>query len=354
MKRTFYLAKNVLASNFTDLKEPYRLTYIVTHRCQLRCTMCNIWQKPAENELTLAEIESFFERSNRFSWVNLSGGEIFLREDLLDIIKILYENCNRLYLLDFPTNGFQTDIVVDGIKRMNAFCKIPRLLVTVSLDGPPHLHDKIRNSPGSWIRAVETFEQLRKLRDSHFNVFFGMTLQPVNMDRFRETFRHVNRKIGKMRYNDFHINLVQHSTHYYDNRYFPEPDNRRELWAALIAITKLRKADTFNPIYYLEETYQRLAKIYLETKKSPVTCQALSGSCFLDPEGNVYPCSIYDRPVGNVRDFDYDITGLWKTAYRAQLRQEIRNGRCPQCWTPCEAYQSILANIFSVSKRMGK
>ena len=30
--------------------------------------------------------------------------------------------------------------------------------------------------------------------------------------------------------------------------------------------------------------------------------------------------------------------------------EEIRQGKCPQCWTPCEAYQAILANTLPLGK----
>ena len=73
------LACRIAASNLTDLTLPYRLTFAVTNRCQARCAMCNIWQKPSGNELSLAEIDALFSKAGRFSWVNLTGGELFQR-----------------------------------------------------------------------------------------------------------------------------------------------------------------------------------------------------------------------------------------------------------------------------------
>jgi hypothetical protein len=29
------------------------------------------------------------------------------------------------------------------------------------------------------------------------------------------------------------------------------------------------------------------------------------------------------------------------------VQQEIWQGQCPQCWTACEAYQSILGNVLA-------
>lgn len=346
MLKLIYLAKNILNSNFRESKIPYRLTYILTYRCQLKCQMCNIWQKPCGGELSLEQIKTFFKKSNKFSWINLSGGEIFLRNDLIDIINVIAINCKRLYLLDFPTNGLNTSNILYVIKNIMKL-KIPKILVTVSVDGPGDLHDKIRGVPDAWINAVETFAQLRKLRNSRFGVFLGMTLQPANLGRFQETIDSVNRKIGCISYNDFHINILQRSSHYYSNlTTVGSGINKDRIREEMREITKLRKSLLFNPIGYLERKYQKLSKMYLENNITPLPCQAFSASFFMDPSGDIYPCSIYNRSIGNIAEFNYNISRVWDSDNKKQVRQLIKNNACPGCWTPCEAYQSILANIF--------
>ena len=54
------LAGNVLRSNGPRLAFPYKLTFVVTYRCNYRCETCNIWQRTPSNELTLEEIQGFF------------------------------------------------------------------------------------------------------------------------------------------------------------------------------------------------------------------------------------------------------------------------------------------------------
>jgi radical SAM protein with 4Fe4S-binding SPASM domain len=101
-----------------------------------------------------------------------------------------------------------------------------------------------------------------------------------------------------------------------------------------------------DPVSFLEKQYMKRVGKYLETKKTPIRCQALRSSCFLDPTGNVYPCTLYDRLIGNIRDWDYDLLALWNSAAAQLLQKEIWDFNCPQCWTPCEAYQSILGSLF--------
>ncbi len=352
MQKITGLARKIILSNFRDLTIPYKLTYIITNKCQLKCSICNIWNNPPKNELTLDEIDGFFRKSNDFSWINLSGGEVFLREDFFDIVGAIYRSCRNLYLLDFPTNGFLTNRIKKTVEKILNSYKIPAVFVTVSLDGPPELHDRIRGVAGSWEKAVETFSLLKEIQKRSFKVFFGMTLQNKNMNSFEETFAAVKKRIKNVKYDDFHFNIAQYSEHYYGNtQNGPDLSNTKKLWATLEGAARHKNLSLADPVQFLERRYQRLAKVYLDTGKSPVPCQALAGSCFLSPTGVVYPCSIYNKPIGNIRDFGYDIGNLYNAYAAKQTRREITQGRCPNCWTPCEAYQSILANLLRPARK---
>jgi radical SAM protein with 4Fe4S-binding SPASM domain len=83
-------------------------------------------------------------------------------------------------------------------------------------------------------------------------------------------------------------------------------------------------------------------------------CHALSASCFIDSWGNVFPCTIYNKKIGSLRDVDYDLNTLWHSEQAKQLQQEIWHDQCPQCWTPCEAYQSILGNALRPETYLGR
>jgi hypothetical protein len=38
---------------------------------------------------------------------------------------------------------------------------------------------------------------------------------------------------------------------------------------------------------------------------------------------------------------------IWNAHETRRLQSEIWKGQCPQCWTACEAYQSILGNVLA-------
>lgn len=309
--------------------------------------MCKIWEKPLNNELTTEQIKKFFKQSNRFSWVDISGGEIFLRGDLTDVCQIILRSCRDLYFLHFPTNGLLTQTIVSKTKEFLSL-RPKKLVVTVSLDGSADIHDKIRGVSGAWEKSIETYKRLRVLCSSNFDVFLGMTLVKDNIDKFQQGYIAVKKEIPGIRYKDFHINIPHNSNHYYGINI--DTASATELRGAIDNILKSKRA-FFTPFSFIESRYLRLAKKYLVTNRSPLNCQALSGSCFIDPQGDIYPCSIYSRKLGNLADFNFDLGQAWQSPVFIKTREDISKGMCNQCWTPCEAYLAILGNLLPWKRR---
>ncbi len=97
---------------------------------------------------------------------------------------------------------------------------------------------------------------------------------------------------------------------------------------------------------FLEDRYQALISKYYETGKSPLPCTALSSSCFVDAYWNLYPCSIWDEKVGNLRENGVrSARALGRATGAGELREDVVGERCSHCWTPCEAYPTILGNL---------
>ena len=100
-----------------------------------------------------------------------------------------------------------------------------------------------------------------------------------------------------------------------------------------------------HPVKFLEDRYQGLIAKYYETGKSPLPCTALSSSCFIDAYWNLFPCSIWSEQIGNLRDAKFDFQALWNSDRARQLRRDVEEENCSHCWTPCEAYPTILGNL---------
>lgn len=345
----FRLIYRGLKSNFVDLKYPYRLNFILTYKCNLSCSMCNIWKKKSDNELTTEEVDKFFYKNNYFSWVDLSGGEIFLRPDIFDIAKIIIDRCPHLYLLHFPTNGFMTDriLLVTG-KILTLFKQ--KLIITISIDGSPQLHDEIRGVKGAWQKAVNTYKMLKKIKKRNLEVYFGITISDTNVQTFMDAYYTAKNEIPDLEYDDLHFNFIHNSPHYYEynNAHIVNEDRYKKALEEIISTRKNR----FYPVHILEKDYLILLKRYLKTGKNPLNpCEALSSSCFIEPNADVYACSIYNKKIGNLKDEDFDLGKILHSQEAKRLRSQIKQSKCPQCWTACEAYTAIMAHKVPFLKK---
>jgi MoaA/NifB/PqqE/SkfB family radical SAM enzyme len=337
------LAAKAVRANVSRLDFPMKLTFCITYWCNYKCQTCNIWKMKPTNEMSIDEIRSFFEKSNRFSWIDVTGGEISLRKDFVDICDTITSNCKDLLLLHYPTNGYLTDQVVAYSKEV-AKMSHERLMITISCDGDEAMNDKIRGIEGGYKRQLETFRQLREIPD--VQVVLGMTLSASNVDHFPQAFAAAQKEVPGLTIEDFHVNIIHEGAYLHnDDLELRDRVDNTKLADATEAVAKLR-GTSLHPVNVLEREYLKRVRKYLETGKTPMRCHAMRSSCFIDSWGNVFPCTIYDKKIGSLRDVDYDLEKIWNSDEAARVQQEIWEYKCPQCWTPCEAYQSIMGNFL--------
>jgi len=145
-------------------------------RCQLRCTHCLI---PQHNQPGLSRkvIFNLIDQlaDLRCPTVCFTGGEIFLRSDLLDIIK---HASKRNLFIRLKTNGaLITKSTADKLAD-NAIMQID-----VSLYGPnAAIHDRITGSKGSF---RSTINAVRLLKKRNLNVEMIVTFMKQNASYFK-------------------------------------------------------------------------------------------------------------------------------------------------------------------------
>ncbi len=337
-------AKRIVQSNFSRLQKPYKLLLALTYRCNARCLTCNIWKRKPTSELTLEEIKTLFAKNNYFSWVNLTGGEIFLRKDLPDILNAIFTECKDLCLLNFTTNGLQPRLAEIILAEMPTH-PVARTIVTVSVDGPEKTNDRIRGVKGDFSKSVETFHRLQALERKDLSVYFGITLSNHNAGILQETYQALKCEIPLLHYQDLHVNVVHSSPHYYFNK-GKDMANSEGIMRDIKEHYAKQPRIPHSIVQFLEKRYLHHLQRYLETGKTPMPCQALSDSCFIDPQGTLYPCIIYNKALGNVRDVGFDLEKIWDKNETRRLQKEIKRKECPNCWLACEAYQSIMGGMI--------
>lgn len=349
MKKLMGMGASALKSNFSTLKLPYMLNFAMTYECNSRCETCNIWQiHRKKEELSLEEIKKFAEKNNFFRWVRLTGGEPWLREDIVEIARAFKENSKDLYMMTMAVNSLvRNEKVIAGIRQILDM-GIPQVSITVSLDGYRELHDKIRGIPGNYDRAIAMYRALSELRKEYPNLYhvFGYTMSKYNEGQFEKTYQEVKKDIPELKHNDFHINIAHSSSNYYHNEEMKDIKPSKVYPEEVKQIIKSREFE-LSTMHIIEDIYLKKSIEYYETGKTPMDCKSLNASVFLDPYGFIYPCTMWYRQLANIREIDYDIRNMWEKDEVNNYRKDIKEKKCPNCWTPCEAHQTIVGNVLS-------
>jgi len=345
------LIKHISRANILGSAELFKVTFAPTYRCNLKCKYCKTWASPPKNEMNFENIKLILRSAVHLSWIHLAGGEIFLREDIEEILHFLVAE-RRIAVIILSTNGMLSDRIVRIILSSAKKNKSSRIIVTCGIDGERETHDKLRGREGGFEACFMTFTRLRRIRG--IRAYLSIT---VSQDSYRELPHFINglrESIPNFDFKELSFNFV-HRSFFYHNL---EADYGRELLNddMYLAVENLRKIYGRGRVRikdFMEERYFKLMPKYLKQRVSPISCSALSGSCFIDPEGDVYPCINYGEKIGNLGTCGYNFTRFWNQSFqkRTAAKDAINNNKCGGCWTACEAYPSILSNLFYRNKR---
>jgi MoaA/NifB/PqqE/SkfB family radical SAM enzyme len=346
LKSDLKLLKGISRNKFSS--KPYKMNFAVTNRCNSRCITCQTWQEYQRNpdkrkeELSLDEISRIFKNiSSYVRWMSLTGGEPFLRDDLIDIARVAAEKIPELALIAIPTNGLLVERILKYINHMKSI-EGPDISISFSLDGPPSIHNEQRGISGAYEITWKSYIEASKLvqNNKRFHIHLETTISSHNIQYLRPFFEEL--------LNDGHnlIVTVAHDAYLYKNTgnknisLNPNDRTTRELFSFLYDYYSwLRPVDILNKAFI-----RRLPHFLENGNKQVLPCAALKCSFALNPYGGVLPCLMWGKVLGNVRDSNLSITAILNTTYARDIRRQIMESKCPNCWTPCEAIQTIIQN----------
>lgn len=143
--------------------------YMPTVRCNLNCRHCGEnKQIKREEECSPNMVFDQIVSSSllRLECINISGGEPFIKEDLIDfIIKIVRHTCIKIYI---TTNGYYYEKIEKLIGLLDKDEK-ERIWFSVSMDGLEASHNAIRENANSFSYGKRTIDFL-KSQNVHVSV----------------------------------------------------------------------------------------------------------------------------------------------------------------------------------------
>lgn len=300
--------------NFDAKLMPTDVSIITTYRCQMRCKMCDIWENPTRSaeEITPQDLEML----PNFKFVNITGGEPFVRKDLEDIIEVMYGKTDRIVI---STSGWHTKKILKLAERF------PNIGVRVSIEGLPIMNDDLRGREGGFDRGLRTLLELKRMGIK--DIGFGQTVSNKNSHDLLPLYE-LSKSMGmEFATATFHNSFYFHKS---DNE-VSNKDEVIENFDRLIQELMREK----NPKAWFRAFFNLGLINYIRGEKRMLPCQAGTSNFFIEPNGDVFPCNgleerYWKQDMGNIRDYD-NFEDLWFSDQAMRVRELVRT--CPKnCW----------------------
>lgn len=295
------------------IPNPTDASIIITYRCPMKCKMCNIWQNPTDKseEIKAEDLRSL----PRLKFINITGGEPFVREDLDEIVEECYRHTDRIVI---STSGWFEDRVIALAE------KFPNIGIRISIEGLSEKNDELRGRQGGFDKGLRTLLRLKEmgLKD----IGFGCTVSNNNSKDMLSLYR-LSRELG----------LEFATAAFHNSYYFHKSDNRitntDEVIDNFRKLIDMQLAEP-HPKSWFRAWFNMGLINYIEGNRRMLPCEAGTANFFIDPWGEVYPCNgleekFWKESMGNIHKADF--MTIWRSEQAQKVREMVR--KCPKnCW----------------------
>jgi MoaA/NifB/PqqE/SkfB family radical SAM enzyme len=336
---------------------PFSIVISASYRCNSKCRTCDVWRKSSD-EMTTSEWRQVFAKLGRVPfYLTFTGGEPFLRPDLHEMVIAGAELC-RPGVITIPTNGLLTRRILDRVDQICAAATHSQVGINLSLDGIGAEHDEIRQVPGNWERAMETWQALKELQARHRNLVLSVhtVVSKLNTGRIRDIVEGLEFLAPDSYITEVAEERVELDTVGWDitpapEEYAPIADylsaRATRHGAAPQGAAPQKGLSRFTQAF--RGQYYQLAKRVLQEQRQVIPCQAGWASGHIAPDGDVWTCCIRAEPVGNLRQTGYDLRPIWfeQAGQMRRLRASIKAGECA-CPMANASYANMLLHAPTV------
>lgn len=279
----------------------------------MQCQMCNIWRNPSdkERELKASDLTSL----PRLKFINITGGEPFVREDLAEIVEECYRHTDRIVI---STSGWFEERVIELARRF------PRIGIRISIEGLSSKNDELRGRQGGFDRGLRTLLRLRDMGVK--DIGFGCTVSNHNSKDMLALYD-LSRQLG----------MEFATAAFHNSYYFHKTDNiitnRDEVCADFATLIE-RQLGEKHPKSWFRAWFNMGLVNYIEGGRRMLPCEAGTANFFIDPDGEVYPCNglesrYWKESMGNIHDAPF--MDIWHSEQAERVRAKVRS--CPKnCW----------------------
>ena len=312
-----------LISRTVEKHRPLSVHFDLTYRCNERCVHCYL-DHDDQGELTTAECLQVLDdlASSGALFLTFSGGEIFLRADLYEILAA----ARSLHFdISLKTNALL--VTPERAARLGEL-GVRRVQISVYSDIPA-VHDAITKVPGSLRR---TLAAIPILLQHGLQVKLACPLMRENLLAYRGVMA-LAEKLGVPYILDLTITPMMDGS--------SGPLAHRASVSSLLPVLRDARLQACKPqptsATARPESVWPLGSAVSSGIESPayqdLPCSAGHNSCYISPYGDVFPCVQLPQAAGNLRREKFD--DIWYHAPQLERLRAIRESQLPIC-SRCE------------------
>ncbi len=329
--------------NIADLVEKHPLQIIsweATRKCNLNCKHCGSPREsvPLGDELSTDEVVSSFYQiaedfdMSKFRHINITGGEPFVRKDLLTILSEISKNSDYRNI-DIQTNGL---VLADNPELFKKIIDYGVTGVGISIDGLQNSHDIFRGKTGSYDKS---FSAAKKAVESGLTVTVSIVANSKNINEIPLLYEEVKKEIKPRIFRVMTIDPLGRANSNKD--YLLSPNQTKEV------------------MLFLSKEYVNNCENYHDSKTTMVElgcggwlgeleglvrpflfhCVAGINNMGILYDGKLAACSNIPRELGFEGDVRKDrIKDAWENQYQKYRNFEWKKtGECKECgeWDYC-------------------
>lgn len=344
--------KTLARYEFSRLKAgaPLQAIWVINEECNLKCHFCNFWKgiyrQGDKKILTTSEVKNIIYKISRLKipYLLLTGGEPFLRDDMLEILEYAV---TKIDCIRVQTNAtlIEEETAQQIVKK--------QLLdeIWISLDGIGLTHDRIREREGVFQKVITALEKINYFKRQYRTCFPHIIIHTVvnkdNLDELKQILdiclKNKAREWFLSYLTDISNEKLEATKKVLKHNNFCSLQMKSgisssirmgKLSSSLLKRIALAKRQGLN--VFVDPLLKEGAPAGRPRKR----CLLLWASTMISPYGDVLICPMLDRyVVGNL--LEDDLMNLWNSDKFKNIRRLIAKKAVPICEECCVQRRTI-------------
>nr|CCE70410.1 TPA: heme biosynthesis protein related [Pyrococcus abyssi GE5] len=318
---------------------PGAIAVEITHRCNLKCEHCYVGTRNNPATLSLEVIKKLIHDMEKLGCYQLAigGGEPTLHPNFEKILEIIHKSKIFAHIVTNGTTNLSEYLEKYANKKKRSF------EVTISIDGPKEIHEKVRKS----VKFEEIINNIKKLAELGWKPQIQTTVS-------LKTYKYIPKLLKELK--DLPIsawavkmeypvgNARSHANIFPSSTEFVKMTS--EIWEWWEE-SNLKRIEFVEDLGYFPPAIKKPAK-----KRAYYLCSAGVTQVTIDAEGNITPCTLIQITDGSTKyiagNLYYDsLIEVWHTS---NVLWEFRlmwpeNESCARCGLVCAKCPATVLGI---------